>query len=174
LGVSAGIETLRVGRPKNYRIAKKGRPQLAEDSQESEGDLMRRIMKATSKAGARVFRNNVGKGWMGESIGPFKEERKITVYKGDVIIRHARRLRAGLFVGSADILGAVSIIITPEMVGQKIALPLSMEVKTTTGRMSRPQKLWCDMVNRMGGRAAIVRSVDDALALLGPSHPRTD
>lgn len=60
------------------------------------------------------------------------------------------RVRYGLAVGSADLVGILN--------GRFVAL----EIKTPTGRASSEQKLWLALVRARGGFAAVVRSVDDA------------
>lgn len=66
------------------------------------------------------------------------------------------RLRWGLGVGGADLIGLV------RGTGRFFAL----EVKTQTGRLSREQCCWRDAVVSAGGFYACVRSVDDALTAL--------
>lgn len=64
--------------------------------------------------------------------------------------------RFGLALGSSDLVG----ILAPS--GRFVAL----EVKTDRGRVRDEQKLFLDLVRGRGGFAAIVRSVDDALAAI--------
>jgi hypothetical protein len=52
------------------------------------------------------------------------------------------------------------------MVGQQVAVFTSVEVKTATGRLRPEQRVWLDAVQSAGGIAGVVRSVDDARALL--------
>jgi hypothetical protein len=52
------------------------------------------------------------------------------------------------------------------MVGQQVAVFTSVEVKTATGRLRPEQRVWLDAVQSAGGIAGVVRSVDDATALL--------
>ncbi len=66
------------------------------------------------------------------------------------------RLRWGLGVGGADLIG----LVRPS--GRWFAL----EVKTPSGRMSKVQKNWHRAVTDAGGFVACVRSVDEALAAL--------
>jgi hypothetical protein len=73
----------------------------------------------------------------------------------------------GLCVGSSDLIGFQSITVTPEMVGQKVAIFTAIEVKTEKGKVSPEQSKFIDMVNNNGGIGAIVRSVDDAVSVLG-------
>ena len=56
--------------------------------------------------------------------------------------------------------------ITPDMVGQQIAVFLSIEVKTPTGRVRPEQQQWLDAVQAAGGVAGIARSVQDAQAIV--------
>lgn len=88
----------------------------------------------------RVFRNQVG------------------TYK----LEDGRVLRSGLAVGSADLIGWKTLTITPEMVGQQVAVFLSVEIKSATGKPSVDQLRWRDAVEKAGGIAIITRSADDA------------
>jgi hypothetical protein len=64
------------------------------------------------------------------------------------------RVRYGLAVGSADLIGCLD--------GRFVAL----EVKAATGRASPEQRQWLDLVRRNGGFACVVRSVDEARAAI--------
>ena len=61
--------------------------------------------------------------------------------------------------------GYRSITITPEMVGQQVAVFTSIEVKTPTGRIRPEQQAWLETVQAAGGIAGVARSVEDALRL---------
>lgn len=101
-----------------------------------EKDLQNQVfVRLNSRNDIRVFRNNVGMGFLGTVIA---EERDPS---GDqkIILGNARRIRYGLHEGSADLIGWKSIKITPEMVGRKIAVFLSTEIKGPHGRMSEEQ-----------------------------------
>ena len=63
-----------------------------------------------------------------------------------------RTIRYGLCVGSADLIG----VLAPS--GRFVAL----EVKTATGRVSREQELFLNLVRRNGGIAEVVRTVEEA------------
>lgn len=79
--------------------------------------------------------------------------------------RTGRPVQFGLAKGSADLIGWTTITVTPEMVGTKLAVFTSLEVKTPTGRLTPQQRNWLEAVQRAGGISAIVRSVQDALKL---------
>ena len=56
------------------------------------------------------------------------------------------------------------------MVGTRLAVFTSIEVKTPTGRVSSFQQSWLEAVLAAGGIAGIARSVPDALRIAtGPS-----
>jgi hypothetical protein len=80
--------------------------------------------------------------------------------------RTGRLVTFGLARGSADLIGWRTIVVTPDMVGQRIAVFTSIEVKTPTGRVRPEQQAWLDVVLRGGGIAGIARSVTDAQLLL--------
>jgi len=90
----------------------------------------------------RVFRNNVGK------LPDPRTGRWVEFGVGGT--------------GAADLLGWRTVTVTPEMVGQRIAQFVSLEVKTATGRVRPEQENWRRVVSEAGGVAAVVRSVEDA------------
>ena len=80
--------------------------------------------------------------------------------------RTGRLVTFGLARGSADLIGWRTVTITQAMVGTRIAVFTSIEVKTPTGRIRPEQQAWLDAVTHAGGLAGIARSVTDAQALL--------
>lgn len=113
-----------------------------------------RLWLAASRAGYVLWRNNVGKGWWGR--GEKQPD-------GAIVIRHPRRLHAGLCVGSADYVGYRSMTITPEMVGQKVAVFAGVEAKRGSRRLSEEQKVWRELIQRAGGIFIEARRVEDFL-----------
>ena len=81
--------------------------------------------------------------------------------------RTGRPVQFGLARGSADLIGWRTITVTPEMVGQRIAVFTSIEVKTPTGRLTPAQSAWLSAVHGAGGIAGVARSVRDAEEILG-------
>ena len=118
-----------------------------------EADLMRRIQISLSTVGARVFRNNVGLGWIGKSFH-IEKEQTIKVYPGDVVIRAARPLHAGLIKDSADLIGFATQ-------GGKF---VSCEVKVPGEKPSKEQFDWLAAVNAAGGIAIWADSPDSAIS----------
>lgn len=129
----------------------------------SDRPFLTRILLACARGPVRLFRNNNGVGWIGKVERPSRPT-QVTVFPGDVVIRNARPLHAGLGDGSGDLVGWVTREIRPEHVGQRWAVFASLEAKEGTGRLSPEQRAWMAAVQAAGGIAAEVRSVDDAVA----------
>lgn len=129
----------------------------------AENNIVNAAMIALSKAGALVFRNNVGTGWAGKMERG--KDKPVFVGREDVIVRNARPLHSGLCVGSADIIGGMRVVVTPEMVGQTVLIFLAPEIKTATGRPSEAQLNFTKAVVRAGGRAGVARSAAEAVAI---------
>lgn len=103
-----------------------------------------------SRDDTRLFRNQVGGAWMGKPRGEV------------LLLSEARFVQCGLVVGSGDLIGWHSVTVTPEMVGRKLAVFLSVEVKTDTGRVRPEQKTWMENVRKHGGIAMVARNVEEA------------
>lgn len=94
--------------------------------------------------GVTVWRNNTG---------ALRDER-------------GRLVRYGLCQGSADLIGFRRVVITSEMVGQRLAQFVAIEVKAGGGRLSPEQSNFLAVVAQAGGVAGVARSVDEAWGLL--------
>jgi len=114
----------------------------------SEQSIQQHIRLSCSTGATRLFRNNTG------------------------TLRDAngRPVSFGLCKGSADLIGWRTVTITPEMVGQRIAVFTSIEVKTATGRLRPEQQQWLEAVQSAGGIAGVARSVEDAARLTGDAQ----
>jgi hypothetical protein len=126
--------------------------------------VLRQIMAACGRGATRLFRQNVGKGWVGKSI-PIRGRCTIQAEPGDVLVKAARPLIAGLCNGSSDLIGWHTVEITPDMVGQRVALFAALEVKDRA-KLTDEQAGFLEAVRRAGGIAAEVRSPEDAEAAL--------
>ena len=80
--------------------------------------------------------------------------------------RTGRLVTFGLARGSADLIGWRTVTVTPDMVGQQVAVFTSIEVKTPTGRLRPDQQAWLSVVRDAGGICGIARSVNDAHAIV--------
>jgi hypothetical protein len=120
-------------------------------------NIQRNIMLAVSKAGARIFRNNVGTAWAGKSYA---------AKDGKRVIENAQLIRFGLCTGSSDLIGWKSLTITPEMVGTKVAIFCAVEVKTFKGRARDEQKNFIDKLTNDGGFAGVARTEDEAVEII--------
>jgi hypothetical protein len=112
----------------------------------AETDLQQRIRLALgTHPDARLFRNQVG------SLPDPRTGRLVTF---------------GLARGSADLIGWRTVTVTPDMVGQRIAVFTSIEVKTERGRIRPEQHAWLGCVQAAGGIGGVARSVADALTIV--------
>ncbi len=129
-----------------------------------EQTIWKMIMLAVHRvSGVRLFRNNTATGWAGKSRR-LRPGEVVRAMGGEVLIADPQPLRAGLQKGSADGIGWRTVTITDAMVGQNVAVFLSIEAKTPTGRVSPDQKIWLDAVRAAGGIAIVARSPEDAVA----------
>ena len=106
--------------------------------QNPETKIQNRIMMDMSEKGYLVWRNQVG------------------LFK----TLDGRTVNIGI-KGSSDLMAIKPTVITPEMVGQTLAVFVAVEVKTATGRQSEPQKKWQKAVEKLGGKYILARSEDD-------------
>jgi len=136
-----------------------------------ESTILKAVMLAATLSGAVAFRNNVGQGWMGRSKWLKAGDRHIA-HGDEIIIQQPRPLHAGLHVGSGDLIGWRTITITEDMVGKRIAVFLSAETKSATGRLSADQKNWLQQVHSAGGIATVCRSADEFTELLSNYFPK--
>lgn len=117
----------------------------------AETDLQQRIRLALgTRPDTRLFRNQVG------SLPDPRTGRLVTF---------------GLARGSADLIGWRTVVVTPDMVGQRLAVFTSIEVKTPTGRLTPQQHNWLRAVQGAGGIAGVARSVSDGLRIVTDPCP---
>jgi hypothetical protein len=107
----------------------------------SEAAILQRIRLDLGREPAvKIFRNNVG---------VLTDARGVPVH-------------FGLHPGSGDLIGWRKVIITPEMVGQAVAVFLSIEVKTQFANPRPDQVQWAEVVREAGGLSGVARSPDQA------------
>ncbi len=110
----------------------------------SEQEIQQRIRIALSRGPVRLWRNNTG----------------------TLLDRQGRPVQFGLCKGSSDLIGLRTVTVTPEMVGQQLAVFTAIEVKSERGRATAEQQAFVDMVRRAGGLSGIARSMEDARGIL--------
>lgn len=118
----------------------------------TEHSIQNQIRNALINQGS-FFRANVGQAWTGN-----KTKR---LPNGDMVLERPRPFTTGLPKGFSDLFGWHTVEITPDMVGQRVAVFTAIEVKTETGRVSEQQQKFLDAVNKAGGRGFIARNVGD-------------
>jgi hypothetical protein len=113
-------------------------------SSPSEHEIQQRIRLTCGRGAVRLWRNNTGA----------------------LIDQQGRFVRFGLCKGSSDLIGLRSLEITPELVGQRLAQFVALEVKTAQGVLSPKQRAFLRVVQQLGGVATACRSVEEAEQLL--------
>lgn len=130
-----------------------GRPYMAT----TESNILKEILLAASKTGARIFRNNTAVAWVGT---------KLKSPPGTIMLKDARPLHAGLCQGSSDLIGWKTITITPDMIGSKVAVFCAIEVKSKSGRATPDQVNFIQTVRSHGGISGIARDASEAINIL--------
>ena len=111
----------------------------------NEKEVEKKLILYSSQMGSILFKNNVGMA--------FKE-----------INGKKYPIHFGLCEGSSDLIGWTPIVITPDMVGKKVALFTAVEVKLNKNgkyRATEKQKNFIKAVIDAGGLATIADSYDD-------------
>lgn len=120
--------------------------------------LILRTVGGPDHPDVKLFRQNVARAWQGDA-----EKRAGPV----LTLRNPRMVTAGLCPGSSDLIGWRTVKVTPDMVGQELAVFTAIEVKSPRGRVTEKQERFLKAVRQAGGFAVVARSVADALAGIG-------
>ena len=110
----------------------------------SEQELQQRIRLELGRGAVRLWRNNVG---------ALRDQR-------------GRLVSYGLCRGSSDLIGLRRLTITPEHLGQSLAVFAALEVKAQQGQPTAEQQQFLAAVQQLGGLAGVARSLADARAIL--------
>jgi hypothetical protein len=85
---------------------------------------------------------------------------------GTNVLLHPRLVRVG-FDGQPDLGGWTTVVVTPEMVGQTIAIAVQIEVKRPKkNKRSDEQIAFIAFARSVGVRAGFARSVDEARKII--------
>ena len=106
-------------------------------SSPSEHEIQQRIRLACGRGPVRLWRNNTGA----------------------LVDQQGRFVRFGLCKGSSDLIGLRSLEVTPEMVGQRLAQFVALEVKTESGTVSTEQRAFLQLPQRGSGLPRLRPSV---------------
>ena len=93
----------------------------------------------------RLFRINAGAGWTGQVVSN---------QDGLLVMKNPRRF-IGAPKGWPDLAGWKTVTVTKDMVGKKLAVFVGKEVKAT-GKLSKVQEKFRDLVKQMGGIYRVV------------------
>ena len=128
----------------------------------SESALLRTLLIASSEFGARLFRNHRG-------------VHKLAQKDCKSCQRFGITLSVGLHNGAPDLVGWQSVVITPEMVGTRVAVFVGVEAKRPDGGVvSEDQERFLKALTEAGAVAGVVRSIPQLEALLmGPRAATT-
>ncbi|MCP9915347.1 VRR-NUC domain-containing protein [Cyanobium sp. ATX 6F1] len=106
----------------------------------NEYEIQQRIRLSCGRGPVRLWRNNTGA----------------------LVDQQGRLVRFGLCKGSSDLIGLRMLEVTPEMVGQRIAQFVALEIKTTHGVVSAEQRAFLQLVEQLGGVSAVCCSIEEA------------
>jgi hypothetical protein len=140
-------------------------PDVPEKRGPSENQILKKMMIALSTAGARIFRNHVGMAYQGKAIR-FSAPARIAVEPGDIVIRQARTVRAGLMTGSSDLIGWYPRMITEYDLGRVMAVFTAVEAKSEHGTLEPEQRQFLEVVRDSGGIAIVARDNESAISKL--------
>jgi len=125
----------------------------------SESELYGQIIAAHSHGPTRIFRQQSLLAWAGKVL--HRTETTITL-----LYPHAVKFGVP---GMADLGGLTAVEVTPAMIGTTVACYLAIEAKAGRARPTEEQAVFLAMVHRLGGRAGIARSVEDAGRIISGS-----
>lgn len=103
------------------------------------------------------FRANVGRAWASNDVRKLPD--------GSLLLKDPRPFSTGLPAGFSDLFGFVPVTITPDMVGQTVAVFTAIECKSAKGRAREKQDNFLQVVRGAGGRCGIAREPGTAVAI---------
>lgn len=136
-----------------------------------ESNVLRATWLAVAAVGTTLFRLNTGRAWL-SNLGPKKGVRRLA--DGSVLILSPRSVAIGFgmtngdpVVGASDLNGWTEIVITPAMIGRKVAIYTAIETKESGGGdKSEEQVNFVEQVRQAGGIAGFASSPEDALKVI--------
>ncbi len=104
-----------------------------------------------------VFVNVVGTAWFGKFL---------QMKDGVVTLLGGRRYPVGWHEGSPDVMGWKSVVVTPRMVGKRIAVLLGIEMKQPGEKPEPEQRHFLDRLTSDGAIAGWADSADGAAKIV--------
>ena len=125
------------------------------DTKLKEISIQNEIQIALSRAGYYNLRVNSGQFWGGEVLS----------HDGQMLLlKHPTKI-AGAPAGTSDIIGCITCVITPDMVGQTVAIFAACEVKQPGQRPEKHQERYLAIMRSRGAIAGWADNPEDAVAL---------
>ena len=94
-------------------------------------------------------------------------------HRGKYRTADGRWIETGLTKGASDLIGWRCVIITPAMVGQRLAQFVAIECKTGRREPTEQQEKFLAAVSRWGGAAGVARRIEDVQQIVfGRTQPR--
>lgn len=118
-----------------------------------ERNVQRKIFKEIGgRQDCRLFRNNCGMAvYLSDSKGGIKK----------------RRVKFGVCnPGGSDLIGWRSITITPDMIGDRLAVFLAIETKAPKKGPNKNQRNFINQVRKAGGLAGSARNIAEAIKII--------
>ena len=128
-----------------------------------ENRITRLLQLDASREGGRLFRNHVGTAWHGRVIDDRRDGKHRIITLCD-----ARQVTHGLAPGSSDVIGWKPVVITPDMVGKRVAVFRAVEVKSADGRLRDKQRQFLAVIAEAGGVAEVAREAGDGYVVEAP------
>ena len=128
------------------------------DTKLKESSIQNEVQIALSQAGHYNLRINSGQFWGGS----------ILAHDGArLVLEHPTKIM-GAPAGTSDIIGCVTRTITPEMVGQTVAIFAALEVKRPGERPEKHQERYLALMRSRGAITGWATSPEEAVKLWTP------
>jgi hypothetical protein len=121
-----------------------------------EADVQNQIQMELSHGNCRLFRINSGSFWGG----------KVIAHDGKRLLLENPTKVMGAKAGTSDLLGVVSVFITPQMVGQTFGRFVAIEVKKPGEKPKPHQEQFLAIMRSLGALAGSAQSVAEAVAII--------
>lgn len=130
-----------------------------------ESNVLRQCWLAVAALGTTLFRVNTGKAWVGKGVR--QPDGNVLVIGGRPVALGFGMPNGDPLVGTSDLVGWTEFVITPEMVGRKVAVFTVIETKESGGGQQRKEQInFIDRVRQAGGIAGFASSPAAAQSII--------